>query len=175
MKETGVHRYPPSFPGWRPGALHLTTFCIYSLTFCMAPCRVDIKRNDILETFGFLRASCLTPHFPQPWPPLSCRKSPVPDRVATWQRKEKVLLVHPLCRARNTQMCGTVCTSSQEVKSSLSLWPWGRISWPSVATHPKFQQQPPAISDGDDDDSTHHILVSGQPHVAQIPSPPFYR
>lgn len=43
MKETEVHRYTPSFLGWRPGALHLTTFCIYSLTFCMAPCRVDIK------------------------------------------------------------------------------------------------------------------------------------
>lgn len=43
MKETEVHRHPPSFSGWKPGALHLTTFCIYSLTFCMAPCRVDIK------------------------------------------------------------------------------------------------------------------------------------
>lgn len=51
----------------------------------------------------------------------------------------------------------------------------GRISGPSVAAHPKFQQQPPAISDGDNDDSIHHILVSGQSYVAQIPLPPFYR
>lgn len=50
MKETEVHRHPPSFPGWKPEALHLTTFCIYSLTFCMAPCRVDIKEMTFWRT-----------------------------------------------------------------------------------------------------------------------------
>ena len=112
MRETEAHRHSPSFPGWGPGALHLKTYCIYSLT-CRALCRLNIKEMTFWRPV--ISEGC--PVYPLAVPSqMSC-----PRWGGNMEKEgEKIyLFTHP-CWAVYPELSGKVHTVSQEVESDPS-------------------------------------------------------